>query len=362
MLLMRRLLAGIYCSTVTVAALLLWGEAGAAERGRAAPVVVEQAELRLLAPITWVAGSVVSRNEAQLAAEVAGRLLKVADEGTMLAAGATVARIDDVLPKVDVAEAEAALAREQANLAFLKREMERLQQLAQQNNAALAQLEKTSADHDIATSTLAAAAARLNLARERLARTVIKAPFAGVVATRLKRAGEWVGAGDAVVQLVATSDLEIEAVAPLNLRPHLAAGQRLELQSDSGNGVGRIRAVVPVADSRSRLLTLRIDLVEGAWAVGQPLRVALPSAKPREVLSVSRDALILRRSGASLFKVGDDNMAQPVAVETGMAVGSYIEVSGPLQAGDRVVIRGNERLRPGQAVDVKGEDKGGAPQ
>lgn len=160
--------------------------------------------------------------------------------------------------------------------------------------------------------------------------------------------------GDGVVQLVSTSGLEIEATAPLNLRQHLSSGQRLALHSDSGNGVGRIRAVVPVADSRSRLLTLRIDVVEGDWFVGQPLRVALPSAKPREVLSVSRDALILRRGGASLFKVGDDNMAQPVPVETGMAVGNYIEVSGPLQAGDRVVIRGNERLRPGQAVDIKG--------
>ncbi len=361
MLFVQRRFQGRYCWVALAFALSL-GQANGAEGGRSTPVVVEQAELRMLSPITWVAGSVVSRNEAQLAAEVTGRLLKVAEEGVTVVAGATVARIDDVLPKVDVTEAEAAVAREQANLTFLKREMERLQQLAQQNNAALAQLEKTSADHDIATSTLAAAAARLNLARERLARTVIKAPFAGVVATRLKRAGEWVAVGDAVVQLVATSDLEIEATAPLNLRSHLAAGQRLVLQSDNGNGVGRIRAVVPVADSRSRLLTLRIDVVEGAWVVGQPLRVALPSATPREVLSISRDALILRRGGASLFKVGDDNLAQPVAVETGMAVGDHIEVRGPLQAGDRVVVRGNERLRPGQAVDIKGEGKGGAVQ
>ena len=359
MLLTRRRFNGRPCFAV-VAAMLLSGPASSAEGGRASPVVVERAELRMLSPVTWVTGSVVSRNEAQLAAEVAGRLLKVAEEGAAVAVGETVARIDDVLPKVDVAEAEAAVAREQSNLTFLKREMQRLDQLAQQNNAALAQLEKISADYDIATSTLAAAAARLNLARERLARTAIKAPFAGVVTTRFKRTGEWVGAGDGVVQLVASRDLEVEATAPLNLRSHLAAGQRLALQSDNGNGVGRIRAVVPVADSRSRLLMLRIDLVEGAWTVGQPLRVALPSATPREVLSVSRDALILRRGGASLFKVGDDNLAQPVAVETGMAVGDHIEVRGPLQAGDRVVIRGNERLRPGQAVAVKGENKGGA--
>ncbi len=159
-----------HCVWLMVFTALLIGSSHAAEGMRASPVVVEKAELRLLSPLTWVTGSVVSRNEAEIAAEVAGRLLKVVDEGTTLAAGATVARIDDTLPKVDVAEA--ALAREQASLVFIKREMERLQRLAQQNNAALAQLEKTSADHDIATSTLAAAAARLNLARERLARTV----------------------------------------------------------------------------------------------------------------------------------------------------------------------------------------------
>ena len=326
----------------------------AAEGMRASPVVVESAELRMLSPITWVAGSVVSRDDAQLAAEVEGRLLSVVDEGTSVSVGGTVARIDDTLIKGDVAEAEASLTREQANLSYLKHEVERLQQLAQQNNAAASALEQATANRDVAIAAVAAAEASLNLAHERLKRTTLKAPFAGVVAARLKRAGEWVGAGDAVVRLAAASDLEVEASAPLNLRRHLAVGQRLELESESGKGVGRIRTIVPVGDARSRLLTLRIDIVEGEWSAGEPVRVALPSAKPREVLSVSRDALILRRSGTSLFKIGDDNMAQPVPVETGMASGPYIEVRGPLKAGDKVVIRGNERLRPGQPVEIKG--------
>lgn len=346
---------------LVIAVTVLWGGAVCAAEGmRPSPVVVEQAELRQLAPLTWVAGSVVSRNDAELAAEVAGRLLRVADEGTVVAAGATLARLDDDLIRADLAAAEAEVKRARADETFLRKEAERLRSLLQQGGTTQAELDQALARHDVASAAVAAAEARLESVRERLDRSVIKAPFAGVVTARLKRTGEWAAAGDGVVRLAAASDLEIEATAPLALRKHLSVGQRVVLQSDDGNGVGRIRTIVPVADGRSRLLTLRLDVAEGEWTAGQPLRVALPSAKPREVLTVSRDALILRRSGTSLFKVGADNMAQPVPVETGMAAGPYIEVRGPLQPGDRVVIRGNERLRPGQPVDVKGEGKGGA--
>lgn len=326
----------------------------AAEGMRPAPVVVETVQMRALAPLTWVAGSVVSRNDAELAAEVAGRLLRVAEEGSAVAAGAVLARIDDDLIRADMAEAEAEVKRAQADTTFFDKEVERLQTLLQQGGTTQAELDQALARRDVASAAGAAAEARLRSVRERLDRSVIRAPFAGVVTSRLKRVGEWAAAGDGVVRFAAADDLEAEASVPLALRKHLKAGQRLELQSEEGNGVGYVRTLVPVADPRSRLLTLRIDLAEGEWSAGQPLRVALPSATPREVLSISRDAMVLRRSGTSVFRIGDDNTAQPVPVETGMAAGPYIEVRGPLQPGDRVVIRGNERLRPGQPVEIKG--------
>jgi hypothetical protein len=84
------------------------------------------------------------------------------------------------------------------------------------------------------------------------------------------------------------------------------------------------------------------------------LRVAVPMDEVREVLAVPRDALVLRPEGVTVFVVDSNNQAQQVQVRTGVGAGDQIEVSGAISAGDTVVIRGNERLRPGQAVTVSG--------
>jgi multidrug efflux pump subunit AcrA (membrane-fusion protein) len=64
--------------------------------------------------------------------------------------------------------------------------------------------------------------------------------------------------------------------------------------------------------------------------------------------------LVLCRDGASVFCIKDDNTAEKIIVEVGIAAGEFIEVKGNLQPGDRVVVRGGERLRPGQAVQILG--------
>jgi multidrug efflux pump subunit AcrA (membrane-fusion protein) len=70
---------------------------------------------------------------------------------------------------------------------------------------------------------------------------------------------------------------------------------------------------------------------------------------------VPRDALVLRRDGVSIFRVDGNNLAEQVSVTTGIAEGDYIEVSGGIMPGDRVIIRGSERLRSGQAVKISEE-------
>jgi hypothetical protein len=86
--------------------------------------------------------------------------------------------------------------------------------------------------------------------------------------------------------------------------------------------------------------------------VGQTLRVAVPNDERRDVLTVPRDALVLRPEGQSVFIVDDGNMAQRVDVRTGVGSGEVIEVFGEISEGDKVVIRGNERLQPGQPVSI----------
>jgi len=331
------------------------GESLAQQGPRAAPVEVSQAQVRAMTPVSWAAATVVSLNDARIAAEVEGRLVSVVDEGDQVEQGGILARIDDVLIRAGLDGARAEVAREEASLTFLKGELARLQRLAKQNNAAQTQLEQTLSQRDATMNDLVAAKARMLIAQEYLDRTELRAPFAGVVAQRTRRAGEWVNSGDEVLQLVDSSRLEIEASAPLSLKPFLIVGQRMQIATQQQQGVAILRAVVPVADSQSRLLRLRLDIVEGEWLAGQPVKVALPTALSQQVLSVPRDALVLRRGGSYLFKVSAESMAEQVFVRVGIAEGEFIQVMGDLAGGDQVVVRGNERLRPGQSVSIKGE-------
>jgi multidrug efflux pump subunit AcrA (membrane-fusion protein) len=73
---------------------------------------------------------------------------------------------------------------------------------------------------------------------------------------------------------------------------------------------------------------------------------------PRKVLAVPRDALVLRRAGTAVYRISDDQSAQRIEVTTGIASGNLIEVQGDLSRGDQVVVRGGERLRPGQKVSI----------
>ena len=79
----------------------------------------------------------------------------------------------------------------------------------------------------------------------------------------------------------------------------------------------------------------------------------MPSAAKRAVVAVPRDAVILRREGDFVLRVGRDGKAERLAVETGAEVGELVEVSGDVRPGDRLIVRGGERIEPGQAVVIQ---------
>lgn len=323
----------------------------------AKPVVVAEVVARMLSPVNWYTGTIISRERASLAAEGSGRLLWVAEAGTRVGKGEVVARVDDALLKDDLAERQADIKSIEARLVFLKQELSRLQRLAKQNNAAQSQLEKVISDRAVSSSELMAAQARMRRTREQLKRTELLAPFTGVVTERLLHAGEWADSGEEVVAMTDPHHLEAQAWVPVSVLRFLPVGQELRLKHEGKVYAGQVRTLVPVGDSRSRLYELRVTLPDGQWTVSESLRLAIPTADERKVLAVPRDALVLRRDAISLFRVSLENTAEQLRVTTGIASGPYIEVKGDLQAGDRVVVRGGERLRDGQAVQLLQADR-----
>ncbi len=318
-----------------------------------ANVVVSEAATQNLTPTNWVSGTVVSQNDAQLALETSGRLIKLAQIGQLVERGELLAKIDDAALQLSQAELSATVESRRLSLAYLESVVARQESLAGQDHASKNELEKRVSEREVAKAELAVARARLAQTTRSLEQTVLLAPFAGVVSERIGQLGEYVDSGKAVVRLVATEELEIVAPVPVVAYNRLKAGVEVRVESPFSEEQAEVKTVVPVADSRSHQLQIRVDASHLSWPVGTHVRVAIPAGDERQVVAVPRDALVLRRDGTSLFKVDAENNVQKVEVETGLSDGDLIEVKGDLKAGDRVVIRGAERLRPGQAVQVK---------
>ena len=335
-----------------LAVLLLAPVLATAQMGGPALVRVAPAALRDIAPVSMVPGTVVSRNDARLSAEVPGRLTEVLDVGTRVQKGDPVAVIEDTMLKLRNTELKAQVRRAESSLRFLENEEQRFAQLAKSNLAAVTQLEQTRSDREVALGDLEIARARLEQNEDQLARTRILAPYDGVVVERLMMPGERVIEGGNVVRLVDPNNLEVIARAPLEFYSFVRPGQELDLQAGNVLHNGTVRTVVAVGDLNSHQFELRVDLEGSPFPVGQTLRVSLPVSDSREVLTVNRDALVLRSEGQSVFVVDEDNTARQVQVRIGVGQGENIEVVGDVRPGDRVVIRGNERLQPGQEVSI----------
>lgn len=320
-----------------------------------APVVVAQAEIRDIAPTLEVPGTVISRFDARLAAEVAGTITSIIDVGTHVAQGDALVRMDETDTRLQLDEARAAVASAEAQLRYLRSEAERLTQLAAQNNAAESQLEQRESERDVAASDLAVAQSRVARFEDQLRRSRLPAPFGGVVTERLLNMGERANVGDVLLRLVDPSRLEVIARSPIKSVGPVQPGDAIRVFIGEREAFAPVRTIVPFGDARSHMVELRIDVEADRWRVGESVRVAIPTAAPEDRLAVPRDAVVLRRGGAAVFKVvpgqeGGPSVAERVPVELGSADGRWISVIGGLVDGDTVIVRGAERLRPGQPV------------
>ncbi len=317
-----------------------------------ANVRVAQASIQMMAAQILVPGTVVSRNDAKLAAEVAGRLLEVVDVGTVVTKGDMVAKIEDTPVRLRRDELLAEVERALARLRYLESEEKRYVQLAESNLAAAAKLEETRSNRDVSRGDLQVAKSRLAQVEDQLARTSIGAPFDGIVVQRLMMPGERVDIGDNVVRMLDQQHLEVVARAPLEYYSFVQPGQQLEIRTGPVITSGIVRTVVAVGSENTHLFELRLDIESNSFPVGQTLRVSIPTSTQREALVVPRDALVLRPDSISVFIIDQEQKAQQIMVTTGIGSGDKIEVLGDLVDGDTVIIRGNERLQPGQAVSI----------
>lgn len=340
--------------TVLMMTILGWSAALCAQAPPPPPAAVEVAvaSQEQVAPLLWSPAGVVSRGDARVAAEQSGRVVELAEIGEQIKAGGVLARIDDRLLRLAVDEARAALGRVAARLDYARAQEQRLAQLARQATVSTAQADEAAAERRMLEQDQLAAEVALRQAQQRLEHAVVRAPFAGTVVERLVAEGEFLAPGVAVLRLVDTERVEVQARAPVALAGLIDKGQSVALRMAGQDLQGAVRAVVPVGDGSSRQFEVRVELDGAALPIGSALEVGLPSEAPRQALTVPRDALVLRPGQRYVVRVGADDTAERVAVTTGGSVGDRIEVAGDLQPGDLLVVRGAERVQPGQKLTI----------
>jgi len=313
-------------------------------------VGVMAARMVKMAPKIALPGTVMSRNDSQLASEVEGRIAWVAEVGTVVKAGDVIARIDNKLASLQMQSDKANAARLGAQLRYDRDQAARMDNLFNQNAIAKSTRDQASSTKDMDTAALAQAQANLKRSEYQFSHSDIRAPFAGRVVARLIQAGEYATPGKPIVRLVDTGSLEVSVQSPIDAAHYVQEGTPLTVVLQNKPITGTIRAIVPVGDVASRTIEVRIVLPAGAGLVGDAAKVFLPSAAPHNVLAVPRDALVLREENTYVFKVDKKSQAQRVAVETGAEEGPLVEIKGLVSAGERVIVRGAERLEVGQKV------------
>lgn len=320
--------------------------------GESVPVEVATVGRQHIAPNAWIPGSIMSRNDARLASVVAGRVVSVVDVGQHVAAGAPVAKLDDTLSTLRVRDLQAQLARTRAQQAFLRATLERYQKLVATSALSASQLDEAKSQFDMASDDIARLTAQFNQAKYENAESELRAPFAGIVAERFLQRGEFVQVGAPVVRLVDTHSTEARATVPLDLAANISVGQALSIRAQGIQRRGVVKTVVPIGDEHSHQIELRVAPLNSDWIVGTAVELSIPTAPDRVALTVPRDALVLRKNHTYVMRVNATSVVEQVEVSVGNVLAGLVAVNGTLTPGDRLVVRGAERLARGQHVTV----------
>ncbi len=335
-------------------------------------VRVEEVRYEPLTQTVPVIGRLVARRAGNVASRIAGPIDKIFVEiGDQVKAGQVIAILnsetfsaDQSLAQGELKEARADLKNWKAEAEISRVELNRQKRLKKSTAFSQAKYEDALKKVAAADAKVKRAEAKVIIKEAALHRRQldveyarIRAPYTSVVVQRFTEAGAYVKSGDPIVKLISDQSLEVEADVPFKRISGLTKGRTLSFTLDDGTKhSASVRAVLPSENPLTRTRTMRLspkfEKNKGQLAEGQSVTVAVPVGAPRKVLVVHKDA-ILKRGGSDLVFIIEKGVANSRPIKLGQSVGNKIEVLGGLKEGELVVIRGNERLRPGAKVRIE---------
>jgi membrane fusion protein (multidrug efflux system) len=315
----------------------------AAKEARRIPVEAAKATAETVSPRFSSIGTLISEESVQIAAEQPGRLTAVRfKEGERVGENDPIIKFDDSLLRAELRDAEARLTLAEANF-------KRANSLSQSGYA-------TQTARDQAIADRATASATVELAKVRLGKTEIRAPFGGVVGFRLSSVGAYVQAGQPIVNLENIDTLKVDFRVPEARLADVKVGLDVKVIVDAHPGrafYGRIYAIDPLVDVNGRALKVRarLDNADGALRPGLFARVEVSGDSSQNVVLIPESALMPRGAENLVYLIQDGKAVQK-PVRLGQRRAGIVEVVQGVGAGEMVVTAGQPRLQDGASVEV----------
>ena len=303
-------------------------------------VRVDRAQLVGSAPGEQAVGTVRARNSASIAPMVMGRVVEMRVKlGQQVRAG-------DVLARISAEEIRAKVAQARAVQANAQLELARAQKLLADDAIPRAQFDSAKSQFDVAHASLAEAQALAD-------HMVVRAPFDGVITSKIASAGDTAVPGQPLLVLDDPTALRFEAPVPESSARALSMGQKLAVRIDGIDGelTGTVAEISPTADPTSRTVLAKLDLpVDARLHPGLFGRLSIPSHEAQS-LAVPTSAVVRHGQLEEVFVV-DGNVARLRLVKTGHEGNGSTEILSGLANGEIVAVSDLQQLSDGAPVRV----------
>jgi RND family efflux transporter MFP subunit len=342
-----------------------------------------------------VTGTLAAQEEAEVAAEVQGRVIATpVERGTRVAEGDPLIRISSAEMEAQVAEADAnaaqivgrlglsdgsefavdkvpEVANARASLDLAEGDFARAQMLFDKKLLSKADFDTRSAQAEVARrqydiarngamqqyQALLAARARLSLAQKALADTVVRSPFSGVVGQRLVSVGAYVARGTKVASVMRTNPLRVNLTVPQQYSAEVAIGRPVSLAVDVAPGKtfeGHVRYVSPALQSDSRTLIVEALVANdsGLLKPGSFATARIEQGSDRPGILVP-NAAVRTVAGTSRVYVIAGERAEERIVTVGQSADDLVEITTGLKAGENVATSNVDKLSDGSHVTTK---------
>ena len=301
-------------------------------------------------------GTVEALKVSTVASEVAGMVVEFsAREGTAVTKGQTLARLRRENHQLSLTSAEAQLKEDEARHKLAERNLERTRELFGSKDVSQKQLDDAQFELNAWQGRVDKQRAEIAKIKDELERHTIVAPFGGVVVRKFTELGQWLAEGGPVVELMSLDEMDVVAEVPERYFNSLKVRARTQVVFEALSGLrveGRVSAIIPRADPQARTFRAKIRIPNpgGRIGAGMLAQISLAEGDSYRAVVVPKDAVVTRGPQKLIYLVNGDNKIAEVPVQLGSGVGAWIEVQGGVQAGQKVVTRGNERLMNGQPV------------